>query len=716
MPLQSGSSQSVISRNIGELISAGHKPDQAAAIAYSHARGDSGAKTTGAGVMYQAKDGRVLLLRRGEGGDHAGEWCFPYGRTEGDETARDTAERESLEEIGRMPDLRYSEPAHVDDAGNSTFYQSVDSPFKPRFDDEHDKHMWVAPDQLPEQMHPSVAAMLAKFFEQESEEPEHAEDAGIEEMRAARNKKKDIETKLADPFLTPQEKIKLTTELKRIETWITVKGVTGDSKYWLTTRNHSEPIRLPFSFDEASVRSKSPDGHLHVERTPISKANVCEYMGREVPGFDEIGLEPEKLYKFYRDPAELEKGAKTFNGKPVLNQHVPVTADSYPKDMVIGGTGTDAEFEAPYLYNSMSLWKGPDIDGVESDKKKQISSAYRWRPDMTPGTSPEGDKYDGVMRDIVGNHVAIVKEGRAGSDVVVGDSAIQPQLKEMFDMTKVLSRKATSMQGGLAVFLLPKLAKDAKLDLSGPLSGISGKNFKEKRTELLSGLTKMVTPLLAKDASIDDLPKALDALADMNVPEGLDADPSSGLPMGLEEMKKKTMDADPAAEIEAMLKGKVDDETLAKVLACMGGEVTAVAPGMDAETEEEKIKKAAMDAEAMKNMVSKPAMDAALEAHGKKIIKTQQDIREAEHFVHDWTGDLKGMTFDSVSGVYKKALTILGVSGVDEIDSVPALRAVLNAQPKPGARSAPQGEDLAMDSAAVKGFADRFPDGARLGG
>ena len=38
MPLKTGNSKEIISANIAELIRAGHKPDQAAAIAYSVAR------------------------------------------------------------------------------------------------------------------------------------------------------------------------------------------------------------------------------------------------------------------------------------------------------------------------------------------------------------------------------------------------------------------------------------------------------------------------------------------------------------------------------------------------------------------------------------------------------------------------------------------------------------------------------------------------------
>ena len=45
------------------------------------------------------------------------------------------------------------------------------------------------------------------------------------------------------------------------------------------------------AFDRASVRNYDADGRMHVERTPISKANVCEYWGREIPGAEALGLD-----------------------------------------------------------------------------------------------------------------------------------------------------------------------------------------------------------------------------------------------------------------------------------------------------------------------------------------------------------------------------------------------------------------------------------------
>lgn len=171
---------------------------------------------------------------------------------------------------------------------------------------------------------------------------------------------------------------------------------------------------------DRSVRSYDMDGRLHVETTPISKANVCEYYGREIPNYISLGLDPDRRYKLYRDPEELRRSANTFNNLPFLSKHVAVSAVEHHPELVIGSTGTDAEFDDPYLTNSLVVWVKGAIDEIKSEKKKQISSAYYYRADMSPGIAGS-ERYDGVMRDIIGNHVAHVEEGRAGADVMVND-------------------------------------------------------------------------------------------------------------------------------------------------------------------------------------------------------------------------------------------------------------------------------------------------------
>ncbi|MGS6190932.1 DUF2213 domain-containing protein [Enterobacter asburiae] len=197
------------------------------------------------------------------------------------------------------------------------------------------------------------------------------------------------------------------------------------------------------AFDRATVRSFDSDGRLHIELTPISKANICPYYGREIPNSKALGLQPDKVYYLLRDPKELAKAATTFNNIPLLNEHIPVTAADPQKMAVVGSTGTDAEFDGTYLKNSLVVWDADSIAGIETDEKKELSSAYRYVADMTPGVH-EGQPYDGVMRDIVGNHVALVIEGRAGSDVVVGDS-LPTGIKSMSELTKKLMAIITPM-------------------------------------------------------------------------------------------------------------------------------------------------------------------------------------------------------------------------------------------------------------------------------
>lgn len=204
---------------------------------------------------------------------------------------------------------------------------------------------------------------------------------------------------------------------------------------------------VKFAFDKASVRRYDVDGMLHVELTPISKANVCVYYGKEIPDWKEHGLEPDKAYRLLRDPEELRKSAPTFNNKPVLDTHIAVSVLDPPKEHIIGSTGTDAVYEAPYLKNSMGIYDINSIIGVENKEQREISSSYRYRLDMTPGEY-EGEPYDGVMRDIVCNHVAIVPSGRAGPDVFVYDSL--PTGLKLMSKAKELMAK-----------ILPFLANDA---------------------------------------------------------------------------------------------------------------------------------------------------------------------------------------------------------------------------------------------------------------
>jgi hypothetical protein len=191
-------------------------------------------------------------------------------------------------------------------------------------------------------------------------------------------------------------------------------------------RRHDR-IRRLLAVDRApdkSVRQYDVDGRLHVAVANISKANVCGYKGTEVPEYQALGLDPNAIYQMLRDPDELRKAAPTFNGLPILSQHVPVSATAHRPDLVIGSSGTNAEFVAPYLQNSLTIWSAKWIEAIESGEQRELSCGYHYRCIMQPGVF-QGVRFDGRMVDLVGNHIATVPEGRAGDDVVIGDRALR---------------------------------------------------------------------------------------------------------------------------------------------------------------------------------------------------------------------------------------------------------------------------------------------------
>jgi hypothetical protein len=466
-----------------------------------------------------------------------------------------------------------------------------------------------------------------------------------------------------------------------------------------------------FAFDRASVRRTDDDGRLHVEITNISKSNVCPYLGSEIPDWEEMGLKRDKVYQLLRDPAELRKAAPSFNNLPLLSEHVPVNAQDHQPDLVIGSTGTDAEFAEPYLRNSLVLWAKDFIDAVESGTQKELSSAYRYRADMTPGNY-NGAEYDGVMRDIIGNHVALVREGRAGSDVIVGDSAL-PITEEIIQMGVKLSRKAALAQGALMVFLKPKMAQDAKIDLASVLKGVTAKNYVESKPAIFAGIAKLLDGKLAKDAKLEDVHGFLDSL-DREEPAGDEEPEKKDEPAKDEEkdeVKKPAEDEDDTAMdaegVKNFLKDKISEDDMKALDALMSG-------AKDAD-ESTPVKEPAKDEE-KEEMVPKKAMDAAIKSAIKvaadTATKTQKDIREAENFVRPWVGNI-AMAHDSAEGVYRTALGALGKKDVDQIHPA-ALKHVLEAQPKPNEKK-PAAEHIAMDAASVDSFNKRFPGAARIG-
>lgn len=365
-----------------------------------------------AGILYVTTAGDALFLKR-QGSDHAGTWSIPAGGIDRGESAEDAARRESSEEVGHEPDGELEE---IDRSTTkygvdfTTFRKRIADRFDPEINDESEAYIWAPLDDPPHPLHPALAEFLDGYVDAEdageSDDPE-ARIAGLleeffrEETEESEHGKSDATRELYELFKDEKAQARLKRLAER-------RGESiGDS-------------HLRFAFDKASVRKFDSDGRMKVDIANLSKAQIRPYRGDEIPEWKDLGLDRDKTYKMLCPADELEKAAPTFNGIQLLQKHIPVDADDHQMWDIVGTTGSEARFENPYLKNSLFVWTQRGIDLIESNERRELSCGYHYVPEMTPGTF-EGEHYDGIMRNIEGNHVALVSEGRAGHDVQVAD-------------------------------------------------------------------------------------------------------------------------------------------------------------------------------------------------------------------------------------------------------------------------------------------------------
>ncbi|MBO1325354.1 DUF2213 domain-containing protein [Acetobacter sp. TBRC 12305] len=368
-----------------------------------------------------------------------------------------------------------------------------------------------------------------------------------------------------------------------------------------------------------SVRVTDEDGRLFVASTPISKATVNPYYGREIPNAGALGLEPDRLYQLLRDPQELAAAAPTFNAIPVLMDHVHVTADEPRKDIVAGATGTDAVFDDPYLRNSLTVWDADAIARINSGEQRELSCAYRYVPVMEPGTY-QGQRYDGRMTQIRGNHVALVPTGRAGPDVLVADS--KPNgVKKMRTAGQMLARLSAAIASG-------KLAMDA-----------SEEDVKKCMDEDSSGVPESATQADDEDDE-KDKPKAKD---------------KGAKDKGARDESEEERERDEAA---GGRKANEEEEGERK----------------------EKKKLEAEDEDDEKDDKDRKANDAAIQSAVSAAIQAERkrnaDANEARSLVRPLVGDVIGM--DSAPDILRYALKERGVDATGV--NLPGLKALVQAQ------------------------------------
>ena len=180
---------------------------------------------------------------------------------------------------------------------------------------------------------------------------------------------------------------------------------------------------LPEVVPIESAKRYDDNGWAEIKGNPISKVGVFPYSGAQIGHPD---LDPDKIYMVYRPETELssEDTLNSFRLLPFTDEHAMLgsSADGLmpaEKKGIHGTIGEDVYFEDGYLKANLKIFS-EEVNDLIKNGKKELSIGYRCMYDIQSGVY-DGQPYDAIQRQIRGNHVALVEEGRSGPDVAVLD-------------------------------------------------------------------------------------------------------------------------------------------------------------------------------------------------------------------------------------------------------------------------------------------------------
>lgn len=246
----------------------------------------------------------------------------------------------------------------------------------------------------------------------------------------------------------------------------------------------------------------------------------------------------------------------------------PETARRYS----VGHARGEARRDGNFAVADLVVLDGDAIRRIDSDgpdRISEISMGYTCIVDPTPGTTPSGEKYDAIQRDVRANHAALLGrgQGRAGRDVALRlDGLLGLPTDESITETRTDSMKETingvSYTVGTPEWAAANALRTHRLDELEKAAKDGGSELKTKLDSVTAERDKLKTELEAAAAREAELKTKLEAA-------------TNGSATKLDSIVNETITVRDVARrvlgAEAKLDGKSADELRREVIAKLDG-------------------------------------------------------------------------------------------------------------------------------------------------
>ncbi len=322
-----------------------------------------------------------------------------------------------------------------------------------------------------------------------------------------------------------------------------------------------------YDFSPIEKYEVTPEGYLRAWAS-IARTGIQHYT-------DADG----SIRREYRPETEVAspESLASFAGKAVTSEHPPVLLDAEnTKNYQVGFSGTEVVYDNGFVKAVMTITDKDTIERIMKGDAREVSAGYRVNYDPTPGITDSGEHYDGIQKEIVGNHIAVVRRGRAGPQVKLHldrQDAASPSLiktnEERLMTAKVVFDGAEFEVSESVALAITKERDDAKMSL---------KDMKKKYDELQAAADSMKAEMDAMEKEMkgkcDSAEGRADALAEQveELTNELAAAKEINLDSMVEERVKLIEKAKPVLDAAYAFSGKVAREIMVDAIHAVRGD------------------------------------------------------------------------------------------------------------------------------------------------
>jgi hypothetical protein len=263
-----------------------------------------------------------------------------------------------------------------------------------------------------------------------------------------------------------------------------------------------------FRYDVSQISDYqiTEEGYLKV-RARIARTGIQSYT--DASGGIRLEYRPE-------EEVASSEALDSFREKCLTKEHPPVLLDaSNTKDYAVGFTSADVSYSDGFVESTLTVTDKETIEEIMRGNVREVSCGYKVDYVDQPGTTPDGQHYDGYQKNIRGNHVAIVKRARGGANVRLMLDSADAAVTELTILKQETTMSANIVFDGVSFEADSALAAAVVAEREDAKASYA--DMKRKYDEMLSSASKMKEEMDAMDKEMkgkcDSAEGRADALA-----------------------------------------------------------------------------------------------------------------------------------------------------------------------------------------------------------